>query len=229
MEGFRRNKQYLKNLLLQQIPKVVFLQEIWIPFHEKRILKDFLPDYSFCIATPDMFINNEDKLMMKGPVWHGCAIGWHNEISSDITTIESNHERLVGIRYKRNSTSILLISLYAPTSGQDEDFLETISYLSSFIDLNTASTDTIIIGTDSNCSAKSTSRRQDAWRSLLSTFSLEVHNTPDPTFHHNNGSSESTIDYFVTSAGLAMEKLTQFCTLENLLNLSGHDPILTNR
>ena len=55
-----------------------------------------------------------------------------------------------------------------------------------------------------------------------------VHNTPDPTFHHNNGSSESTIDYFVTSAGLAMEKLTQFCTLENPLNLSGHDPILTN-
>ena len=228
MEGSRRNKRCLKNLLLQQIPKVVFLQEIWIPYHDGRILNDFLPDYSFSIATPDMFLNNEDKLMLKGPVWHGCAIGWHKDINSDVTAIESNHERLVGIRYKMNSTSILLVSLYAPTSGQDEDFMETISHLSSFIDLNTASTDNIIIGTDSNCSTRSTARRQDAWRTFLSTFSLMVHNTPDPTFHHNNGSSESTIDYFVTSAGLAIEKLTQFCTLENPLNLSGHDPILTN-
>ena len=63
---------YLKKLLceLDQI-KIVFLQEIWLPYHDKKLLSKFLPDFTFEIATPDMFINNEDKLLLKGPVWHG--------------------------------------------------------------------------------------------------------------------------------------------------------------
>ena len=47
----------------------------------------------------------------------------------------------------------------------------------------------------------------------------------DATFHHNNGTSESSIDYFVASSSLDLNNLGQFCTLENPLNLSSYDPI----
>ena len=105
--------------------------------------------------------------------------------------------------------------------------METLSHLSQYILLHSSCEDSIIIGTDSNCSSKSSSRRQRSWGSFLDSFSLKIHSTDSPTFHHNNGTSESTIDFFVTSSALAMEKLRQFCTLDNPLNLSSHDPIFT--
>ena len=209
------------------IPKIIFLQEIWLPYHDQKCLDEYLPDFTFKIATPDMLVNNEDKLLRKGPVWHGCAIGWHKEINSKITALSSNHERLVGIKLNLSKSSILLISLYAPTSGKDDEFLETVSHISSFISLNASSTDYVIIGADMNCSTKSTSRRQEALQYFLSDLSLSIHTAPNPTFHHNNGSSESNIGYFVTSSALVLERLTQFCTLEYPLNMSSHDPIFT--
>ena len=120
------------------------------------------------------------------------------------------------------------VCLYAPTAGNDDDFLETLSHLSSFISLHASSTDSILIGTDSNCSSKSTSRRREAWRTFLESSSLIIHETQLPTFHHNNGTSESAIDYFVSSSSLSLGQLGQLCTLDSPLNLSSHDPIFTS-
>ena len=227
MEGFSRNKCYLRNLLNQVIPKIVFLQEIWLPFHGLSVINNYLPGYSFKIATPDMFHHNEDKLLHSGPIWHGTAIGWHNDINSSVTFPDSNHERLVGLKYNLNENSLLLVSFYAPTSGHDDEFLEALSHLSQYILLHSSTGDQVVIGTDSNCSSKSTSRRQESWRIFCETFSLKVHSTENPTFHHNNGTSESTIDFFVTSCSLGTGKLSQYCTLDTPLNLSSHDPITT--
>ena len=207
MEGFRRNKHYLKNLLRQVDVKIVFLQEIWLPFHDQKVINDYFHDYIFKIATPDMFTHNEDKLLQGGPIWHGAAIGWHTDINSRVTFPPSNLDRLIGIKYNLNMHSLLLISFYASTSGRDEDFMESLSHLSQYILLNICNGDKVIIGTDSNCSSKSTSRRKEAWNSFLETFSLRIDSTDDPTFHHNNGSSESTIDFFVTSSTLMVESL----------------------
>ena len=107
----------------------------------------------------------------------------------------------------------------------DDEFLEAVSHLSQYILLHASIGDQIVIGTDSNCSSKSTFRRRESWRIFCDTFSLKVHNTENPTFHHNNGTSESTIDFFVTSCSLDTGKLSQYCTLNTPLNLSSHDPI----
>ena len=225
LEGFKRNKSYLKDLLNDLSPKVVFLQEIWLPFHDECLLNDCLPNYSFKIATPDMFLHNEDKLQHSGPVWHGAAIGWHQDINSNVSFPETNHESFVGLRLDIADNSLLLISFYAPTSGQDDDFLESLSYLTEYIRENLRSDDKLVIGTDSNCSGKSTPRRKLAWDNFCETFSLKIHQTGSPTFHHNNGTSESSIDLFATSSSLETSNLQQFCTLETPLNMSSHDPI----
>ena len=86
------------------------------------------------------------------------------------STVESNHERLVGVKFNLKKESFLLISLYAPTAGHDDDFMETLSHLSHYILQHSSNGDNVIIGTDSNCSSKSTSRRQQSWSSFLEAY-----------------------------------------------------------
>ena len=137
----------MSDLLHLQKPSVVFLQEIWLPFHEQVSLCDHFPDYPFRIAKPekDMFSNPEDVLHNPANTWHGVAIGWRrDDINASIEVIENIHDKFVGIRMSIGEKNVLLISFYAPTAGQDDDFLESISYLSDFIRSNASASDAVI-------------------------------------------------------------------------------------
>ena len=88
--------------------------------------------------------------------------------------------------------------------------------------------DKVVIGADINCSEKSTTRRQQSWKQFCENFDLQMTTASHPTFHHHNGMSDSTIDFFVYSKDLNLGGLVQHCTLDHPLNLSSHDPLITN-
>ena len=204
IEGLKGNKSYFSSIIDQYQPKIIFFQEIWLPYHEATLLKLYLPSYNFKISTPDMFSSNEDKILKPGQVWHGVAVGWQDDVHADFEYIPSNNTRFVGIRIALKTGRILSISLYAPTSGKDDDFLECITDLTEYILSNISAGDRVLIGTDSNCSTKSTPRRQLCWGAFCDTFSLLSHSTGSSTFHHHNGSSESSIDLFLSSKDLKL-------------------------
>ena len=230
MEGYKRNRNYLESLLQTYIPSVVFLQEIWLPFHEVNLLNNNCLSHTFEISTPDMFTPNEDKMLAPGPIWHGAAIGWHDDISSDVTALASNHDRFCAVRISTASASrtVIMISLYAPTSGKDDEFLECIDHLSEFILINLSENENIVIGADTNCSTKSSSKRRQAWKVFCDSFSLESKSGSEPTFHHHNGTSQSSIDMFVTSKSLKIPVIHHLCTLETPENLSSHDALISS-
>ena len=174
-----------------------------------------------------MFLPNEDKLMQSGPVWHGAAIGWHVELDAEVMPLPAFSKRFMGVKLETHHGSILAISLYAPTAGQDDEYLECLDDLTEYIQSYMAGNDEIVIGTDANCCSKSTSRRKAAWKSFCEKFNLAVHSNHIPTFHHHNGSSESCIDFFLSSKSLRLTQLSQVCTLETPLNLSSHDPLVS--
>ena len=87
VEGLTRNKHYLSHLLNTLSPRLVFLQEIWLPYSEQNVLQNLHPEYSFKIATPEMPQHPEDILTNSGPVWHGVAIGWSKDLSANILPI----------------------------------------------------------------------------------------------------------------------------------------------
>lgn len=174
-----------------------------------------------------MFEHAEDLVAKSGHVWHGLAIGWRNDICQNIHILDSSCDRIVGVKLELSTRSLLLLSFYAPTSGRDEDFLESISNLSEYVQRNSSQGDQIIIGADSNCSTKSSSRRQEAWRILCESLELKEHKPTFPSFHHHNGTSDSFLDLFAASSTLSMQEIIQYCTLESPLNLSSHDPIET--
>ena len=91
-------------------------------------------------------------------------------------------------------------------------FLEEISLLSHDISRNASPKTTIIIGLDANTSLKSSRRRQDEFLAFKTKFSLEtILPGYEPTFHHNNGSSESQIDHILTNNKDVVEFDKQLC------------------
>ena len=175
-----------------------------------------------------MFSHPEDLLGKPGHVWHGVAVGWRNDINAYVSPIESSCDRISGVKMSLNENSLLLLSYYAPTAGQDCDFIDSICSLSELLLQHLLPGDQIMIGADSNCSSKSSLRRQEAWNNFCKRYQLTNHLSPDPSFHHHNGQSESFIDMFTASSNISTSEIRQYCTLNNHLNLSSHDPIETS-
>ena len=123
----------------------------------------------------------------------------------------------------------LAYTLYLPTAGQDEDFLEVLSQFSADIMLHQHNSSAIYIGTDSNHSEKSSKRRKEGMSDFMKSFSLKTILTNDvATFHHNNQSSSSQIDHILYSenSSFCIDLLDHLCNQEDSDNLSAHDVII---
>ena len=70
-----------------------------------------LADYSFQIATPDMFTVPEDKVGRPDQNWHGADIAWHNSLSHCMIPVEKVCERFTGIKLQVESHTVFAISV----------------------------------------------------------------------------------------------------------------------
>ena len=98
-----------------------------------------------------MFQHPEDLRARPTHVWHGVAIGWSKDIGASIIHLENACERISGAKISLQDKSLLLLSFFAPTSGKDDDFLESISNLEDYLQCISAPGDQIIMGADSVC------------------------------------------------------------------------------
>ena len=82
---------------------------------------------------------------------------------------------------------------------------------------------------DANVSMKSNNRRIKAFEEFKETFQLETtFYGNQPTFHHNNGSSESQIDYILTNNLNVVSFLELKCKHNDSDNLSSHDALVAS-
>ena len=161
IEGYKRNKFYLTTLLKKYDILFLFLQEHWLSHHEAhQTLKRDFPKLNFVTTSSDMFIDAEDLALRSGPTWHGAAIECY------ISKLPIVSDRFCGVLYHNDITDISLLSysVYLPTSGQDEYFLEVIDALHKDITCHFKEKFAIIIGADTNQSLKSTPRRTEAMK-----------------------------------------------------------------
>ena len=108
-------------------PLILCLQEHWTAFHEVNIFTNDFPVYKFHSTASDMFMPAEEVLLKSGTAWHGTTIAWKNDIDSQVQRLPIVSERFCGIRCKIEEFEFLAYTLYLPTAGQDEDFLEVLS------------------------------------------------------------------------------------------------------
>ena len=85
LEGYKRNRFYLKDLIKQEHPRLIFLQELWISHYEGQLLCQDFPNYQFHVTTPDIFDNSEELILSPSHTWHGAATAWHNSLQSFVT------------------------------------------------------------------------------------------------------------------------------------------------
>ena len=131
LEGLKRNKFYLSNLVSEYKPLFLFIQEHWLPYHDASYKFDTNFDgYEFLATSSDMFTPVEDRMLESGPIWHGTALGWDTNIDHYVSKIPVISERFCGLTYSNNHTNIIAYTAYMPTSGQDDEFLEVLSKLS---------------------------------------------------------------------------------------------------
>ena len=232
MEGFKRNKFYLSQLINEYEPFFIFIQEHWLPHYEAeaKISTNF-PQYNFSVTSSDIFTHAEDKMLEGGPTWHGAAVGWRHNFGKHVSKIPIISERFCGVKYTDGHTNIIAYSAYLPTSGQDEEYLEVLSLLSFDIRNNKTENSCILIGLDTNQSEKSSRRRTEAMEQFCEQFSLKgVLTNNDPTFHHNNQLSTSQIDnilaYVPENLPVQISLFKHLCKLENYANLSSHDALV---
>ena len=212
-------------------PKLIYLQEHWLSYHEVNQIATDFPQYRFHSTASDMFVSAEDLLLKSGTAWHGTTIGWKEDIDKQITKLPIVSERFCGIHYSSQQNNFLAYTLYLPTAGQDEEFLEILDQFSSDIKEHIQHSSAIFIGTDTNHSVKSSKRRKEAMGLFVESFHLKsILLSNIPTFHHNNQTSTSQIDhilYFVPdSSGLSINFFEQLCNQNDSDNLSAHDVIL---
>ena len=181
-----------------------------------------------------MFIPPEDKIMNPGTVWHGTALGWSKVIDMYVSKIPIVSHRFCGVKFcdKKRNINCLIYCAYLPTRGQDDDFRDTVTHLEFDINQNKDTDSCILLGIDSNCSNTSTMRRRSLFEdTILNNLSM-VTILPDdsPTFHHNNGTSQSKIDDIYHSIPETSECQINFsqllCKLADPLNMSPHDVIV---
>ena len=186
-------------------------------------------NYSIQISTPDQFTPPEDRLRKSDHTWHGAAIMWHESLNSNVQNICNTHERFTGIKLNFQGQHFLAIAAYLPTSGKDDEFLDCLDQLTDFIQQNSSDGSTILIGTDSNCSPKSTPRRLSGFQQFCQDHELTKVCLSVPTFHHSNGMSSSNIDYFLLSHKYSqtpkLSKTFSQCTQDFPENFSSHDPV----
>ena len=192
-------------------------------------MKKYFPDYNLQISSSDMFTAPEDLLCNTDHTCHGTAIMWHTSLDSCISRLTTTNTRFTAIKINIQAQRFLVISAYFPTSGKDEEYLETCSDIINFVAKNQQErgSDTILIGADSNCSDKSSKRRKQALTALCDELCIERISPRVSTFHHHNGSSDSNIDCFLLSTSFSpkLSTIHSICTLDTPDNLSSHDPV----
>ena len=186
-------------------------------------------EYNIQISTPDMFTPPEDTLGSADHTWHGVAILWHTSLDSSLKRLKTKNSRFTAVRISLNQQNFLAISAYLPTSGKDDEYMECVWDITNFVRENKTENEAVLIGTDSNCSEKSSKRRLHAFQKLTNELDLEKVCTKQPTFHHHNGLSESNIDCFMISKTFSehLKNPTLLCTQNTPENLSAHDSLLT--
>jgi len=185
IEGFKRNKFYLTSSIKKYNPLVLFLQEDWLAYHETDSLKHEFTAYNFHSTASDMFSDPEDLLFASGCAWHGVTIGWSLEVDKYVTKLPTISDRFCGISFRNGHTNALFYSLYLPTSGKDEEFLEVLTKLSSDITKHRTAHESINIGADTNQSIKSSHRRTDAMKDFQNEIDLHsISKSDEATFHH---------------------------------------------
>ena len=231
IEGLKRNVHSLKHFVDLFRPELIFLSEPQLHHCDlKPLISPLQGQYSSFLNSED-FHHPELALEQSKPKG-GTMVLWKNSLDPFITVMPTSTPSVSVIVFKSPSSPICChITIYLPTSGQENEFVSALSDLDSCIDqIKSSYLDPyIFIRGDANVNPKNTSR------SSLFKFFLQKHNLDQveilhPTYHHFLGSGEfdSCLDIILHTSDSNETVNTIICKNQDPLILSHHDLIISS-
>ena len=135
---------------------------------------------------------------MKNLSFHGVALGIKTELMDKVTEIEIQQKNIIAIKVSTGNEEIIIINVYMPTRGKDNDFEEATDVIKSILEEHASDNQKVILMGDTNITVKSSERRQKTWRSLMEDFNLTDNITGNITHTHHPTQSEDELDRYVT-------------------------------
>ena len=97
MEGYKRNKFYLTELMKNDL-LFIFIQEHWLPhFKAAENLSSDFPTFNFLSTSSDMFLPPEDLILQSGATCYGAALGWTSSIDTHVSKLPAVSDRFCGV------------------------------------------------------------------------------------------------------------------------------------
>ena len=232
IEGAKRNKFSLRNLVDKESPDFIFINEcLLFQFEEPEAFDLLSGEYQHALSSDDIcdpelpFIRNRSN--------GGTSILWKNKLDKFINIIPPTTPSFLGLLFSPpDCQPSLHVSLYLPTSGKEEEFISEITKLSDFIEdiLEQYPHCLIFIRGDSNVNANNAAR-SGVFNDFKNNFSLTQVPIGHKTYHHflGDGIFDSDIDVLMHSkAGDILEEVkVVLCQHDNPGFNSHHDPIVS--
>lgn len=206
------------------------MQEHWLFSFEKSKLTDCGLENGFNshVKCCDEFEPISAKQRTRG--WGGCAILWKNYLDPFIEKVTDGSERICVILLHSLVKTLCIIAVYMPTSGgtsSNNIYREHLDEINEIVQ-KYHYCDIILIG-DMNASfnrSKQTTRDRIFINGMKEIgFKLPENYPSDNTFHHNNGTSESQIDYILPFNDRDLLENIKVAQRESL-NTSTHDLVM---
>ena len=188
-------------------------------------------EYCYRLNAADSF--DPELPMMKNKAFGGTLAMWRRDLDPYISVHPSLSPSVLPIILKYPGTQVSAhITIYLPTSGQDDNFLSELSNLRICIeDICEKYPDILVfVRGDSNCNTNNINRTS-LFHQFISDFSLTRLDIPHKTYHHftGQGAYDSDIDVILSPKKLDRpeELVRTVCQLEDPSINSHHDVIFS--
>ena len=129
-QGMKSSMQHISELLAEV--HILALQETWLYSDELQVPDTLHRDYnSFSVSAVD-----ESRELRRGRPYGGLTFLWRKSLSKNIRVHTSHDPRILGLTYRDDRFSVLLLNVYLPTNRAEnrEEQLEYLGKLASIID-----------------------------------------------------------------------------------------------
>ena len=227
-----RNRSNLRFLTERHQPDLIFLTKPQIfSCDVENALKYFSGTFCYYLNSEDKY--TEDLPMKSSKANGGTMLLWKRELDPYVTIDQDlcTPAFLPLFLNLPGFTSTIHISVYLPTSGRDDQFMEDLSTLSSYMDKVRCNTPdmTFYLRGDFNVNEKN-QRRTDILNSFIKTHNLQEMDNGHLTYHHfmGNGESDSKLDRIFTTS-LESEMLDAVICRKNDPLIDSHHDVLISR
>ena len=231
MEGLKRNIHNLKHFLDKYVPDLIFLSEPQIfQCDLDDIMEYFRGQYMYYLNSAD---RHDDEIPLTLSRAHGgTLVMWKVDLDPYIEVFPvDNASFLPIILSPPGFIQSVHISIYLPTSGKDQQFVNEVSALSCSLEkihhrLQHAPT---YLRGDFNVNGKNV-KRLNLFNHFIEVENFREVSIPHPTYHHfvGAGASDSNLDKILYSMNAYPEEVYQIlCSNDDPLIDSHHDIILS--